>query len=137
MQKVENESGSPLFSQFWQSLFCLLSHVTAHSRWLKQLPLRRGVVTGTNYRRGHKRCRETKWHHSHANTNPCRSNHTLAVHLAEPSTPLIRRNQRTFSGNYIENLFVHLTAFDSATAEILPEAATAWEISEDRLIYNL
>ncbi|MEJ2413296.1 MAG: peptide ABC transporter substrate-binding protein [Anaerolineales bacterium] len=38
--------------------------------------------------------------------------------------------------NYIENLFVHLTNYDLATADIVPEAATSWEISEDGLIYT-
>jgi oligopeptide transport system substrate-binding protein len=38
--------------------------------------------------------------------------------------------------NYIENLFVHLTNYDLVTADIVPEAATSWEISEDGLIYT-
>ncbi|MCO5182969.1 MAG: peptide ABC transporter substrate-binding protein [Anaerolineae bacterium] len=54
-----------------------------------------------------------------------------AVYTFDP-----QKSTDVYSGNYIENLFVHLTAFDSATAEILPEAATAWEISEDGLIYT-
>ena len=38
--------------------------------------------------------------------------------------------------NYIENLFVHLTNYDLDTAEVVPEAATSWTISEDGLIYT-
>lgn len=38
--------------------------------------------------------------------------------------------------NYIENLFVHLTNVDLETTEIVPEAATSWEISEDGLTYT-
>jgi oligopeptide transport system substrate-binding protein len=37
---------------------------------------------------------------------------------------------------YIENLFVHLTNYDLETSEVVPEAATAWEISEDGLVYT-
>jgi len=38
--------------------------------------------------------------------------------------------------NYIENLFVHLTNYDLETAEVVPEAATSWDISEDGLTYT-
>jgi oligopeptide transport system substrate-binding protein len=38
--------------------------------------------------------------------------------------------------NYIENLFVHLTNYDLETSEVVPEAATSWEISDDGLIYT-
>jgi oligopeptide transport system substrate-binding protein len=38
--------------------------------------------------------------------------------------------------NYIENLFVHLANYDLETTEIVPEAATSWEISEDGLVYT-
>ncbi len=38
--------------------------------------------------------------------------------------------------NNIESLFVHLTNYDLETTEIVPEAATAWEISEDGLTYT-
>ncbi|HSM58327.1 MAG TPA: peptide ABC transporter substrate-binding protein [Candidatus Sulfomarinibacteraceae bacterium] len=38
--------------------------------------------------------------------------------------------------NYIENLFVHLTNYDLETTEIVPEAATDWEVSEDGLTYT-
>ncbi|MBE9523604.1 MAG: hypothetical protein IMY76_00800, partial [Chloroflexi bacterium] len=38
--------------------------------------------------------------------------------------------------NFIENLFVHLTNYDLITAEIIPEAATSWDISEDGLTYT-
>lgn len=37
--------------------------------------------------------------------------------------------------NYVENLFVQLTNYELETAEIVPEAATDWEISEDGLTY--
>lgn len=37
---------------------------------------------------------------------------------------------------YIENLFVHLTNYDLATAEIVPEAATGWSASDDGLTYT-
>ena len=42
----------------------------------------------------------------------------------------------TVSIGYIENLFVHLTNYDVETAEIVPEAATSWEVSEDGLTYT-
>ncbi|MCP4427653.1 MAG: peptide ABC transporter substrate-binding protein, partial [Chloroflexi bacterium] len=38
--------------------------------------------------------------------------------------------------NNIESLFVHLTNYDLDTAEVVPEAATAWDISEDGLQYT-
>jgi ABC-type oligopeptide transport system substrate-binding subunit len=38
--------------------------------------------------------------------------------------------------NYIENLFVHLTNYDLDTADIVPEAATSWDISDDGLTYT-
>jgi oligopeptide transport system substrate-binding protein len=38
--------------------------------------------------------------------------------------------------NAIESLFVHLTNYDLVTADIVPEAATAWTISEDGLTYT-
>lgn len=38
--------------------------------------------------------------------------------------------------DYIENLFVHLTNYDLITADIVPEAATSWEISDDGLTYT-
>ena len=37
---------------------------------------------------------------------------------------------------YIENLFVALTNYDLETAEIVPEAATSWEVSDDGLNYT-
>ena len=37
---------------------------------------------------------------------------------------------------YIENLWVALTNYDLETTEIVPEAATSWEISEDGLTYT-
>lgn len=42
----------------------------------------------------------------------------------------------TVSIGYIENLFVALTNYDLDTTEIVPEAATSWEISEDGLTYT-
>jgi oligopeptide transport system substrate-binding protein len=42
----------------------------------------------------------------------------------------------TVSIDYIENLFVQLTNYDLETADIVPEAATSWEISEDGLTYT-
>ncbi len=38
--------------------------------------------------------------------------------------------------NYIENLFVQLTNYDLETTEIVPEAATSWEASDDGLTYT-
>ena len=38
--------------------------------------------------------------------------------------------------NYIENLFVNLTNYDLETSEVVPEAATSWEISDDGLVYT-
>ena len=38
--------------------------------------------------------------------------------------------------NYIENMFVNLTNYDLETSEVVPEAATSWEISDDGLIYT-
>ena len=37
---------------------------------------------------------------------------------------------------HIENLFVQLTNYDLVTAEIMPEAATDWSVSEDSLTYT-
>jgi oligopeptide transport system substrate-binding protein len=37
---------------------------------------------------------------------------------------------------YIENLFVSLTNYDLVTSEVVPEAATSWEISDDGLLYT-
>ena len=37
--------------------------------------------------------------------------------------------------NYIENLFVHLTNYDLVTSEVVPEAATSWEISDYGLLF--
>jgi oligopeptide transport system substrate-binding protein len=42
----------------------------------------------------------------------------------------------TVSIGYIENLFVALTNYDLDTTEIVPEAATSWDISEDGLVYT-
>ena len=36
----------------------------------------------------------------------------------------------------IENLFVQLTNYDLETNEVVPEAATSWEISDDGLVYT-
>jgi oligopeptide transport system substrate-binding protein len=38
--------------------------------------------------------------------------------------------------DYIENLFVNLTNVDLSTNEVVPEAATAWDISDDGLTYT-
>ncbi len=38
--------------------------------------------------------------------------------------------------NYIENLFVNLTNVDLETTEVVPEAATSWDISDDGLVYT-
>jgi oligopeptide transport system substrate-binding protein len=38
--------------------------------------------------------------------------------------------------NYIENLFVNLTNVDLATNDVVPEAATSWDISDDGLTYT-
>ena len=38
--------------------------------------------------------------------------------------------------DYIENLFVNLTNVDLATNEVVPEAATSWDISADGLTYT-
>ncbi len=38
--------------------------------------------------------------------------------------------------NYIENLFVNLTNYDLDTAEVVPEAATSWEVSDDGMTYT-
>ncbi len=38
--------------------------------------------------------------------------------------------------NMIESLFVHLTNYDLETAEIIPETATSWDISDDGLTYT-
>ena len=42
----------------------------------------------------------------------------------------------TVSIGYIENLFVQLTNVDLETTEIVPEAATSWDISDDGLTYT-
>jgi oligopeptide transport system substrate-binding protein len=42
----------------------------------------------------------------------------------------------TVSVDWIENLFVNLTNYDLVTADVVPEAATSWEISDDGLTYT-
>jgi oligopeptide transport system substrate-binding protein len=37
---------------------------------------------------------------------------------------------------YIENIFVQLTNVDLETTEIVPEAATSWDVSDDGLVYT-
>ena len=37
---------------------------------------------------------------------------------------------------YVENLFVQLTNYDLVTSEVVPEAATSWDISDDGLTYT-
>ncbi|MFQ5435419.1 MAG: ABC transporter substrate-binding protein, partial [Anaerolineae bacterium] len=37
---------------------------------------------------------------------------------------------------YIENLFVNLTNVDLETTEVVPEAATSWDVSDDGLVYT-
>lgn len=48
--------------------------------------------------------------------------------------PQIARDM--YSVTYIENLFVQLTNYDLETSNVIPEAATHWEISEDGLVYT-
>ena len=33
-------------------------------------------------------------------------------------------------------MFAHLTAYDAETAEVVPEAATSWSVSDDGLVYT-
>ncbi len=40
------------------------------------------------------------------------------------------------SGSYIENLFVQLTNYDAVTSEVVPQAATTWDSSEDGLTWT-
>lgn len=40
------------------------------------------------------------------------------------------------SVTYVENMFIQLTNYDLETSEVVPEAATSWEISEDGLTYT-
>lgn len=40
------------------------------------------------------------------------------------------------SVTYIENLFIHLTNYDLETNDVVPEAATEWDISDDALTYT-
>jgi oligopeptide transport system substrate-binding protein len=42
----------------------------------------------------------------------------------------------TVSVDWIESLFLNLTNYDLDTADIVPEAATSWEISDDGLLYT-
>lgn len=42
----------------------------------------------------------------------------------------------SISITYIENIFVNLTNVDLQTAEIIPEAATSWDVSSDGLVYT-
>jgi oligopeptide transport system substrate-binding protein len=42
----------------------------------------------------------------------------------------------SLSINYAENLFVQLTNYKQGTAEIEPEAATSWQVSDDGLVYT-
>lgn len=45
-------------------------------------------------------------------------------------------SQDSVSIVYVENLFVQLANYDLATSELIPEAATGWEGSEDGLTYT-
>lgn len=56
--------------------------------------------------------------------------------LTDPSTldPQIAEDAAAIA--YAENLFVSLTQIDLHTGELVPEAATAWEISPDGLVYT-
>jgi ABC-type transport system substrate-binding protein len=47
-----------------------------------------------------------------------------------------QRGEDTVSIGAIENLFVHLTNYDLETTEIVSEAATSWEVSDDGLVYT-
>jgi len=47
-----------------------------------------------------------------------------------------QKGEDTVSIAYTENLFVNLTNYDLETADIVPEAATAWTISDDGLVYT-
>jgi oligopeptide transport system substrate-binding protein len=42
----------------------------------------------------------------------------------------------SYSADYLTNLYVHLTGTDPATDAVIPEAATAWEVSDDGLVYS-
>ena len=47
-----------------------------------------------------------------------------------------QRAEDSVSITFIEQLFVALTNYDLDTTEIVPEAATSWEVSEDGLVYT-
>ncbi len=47
-----------------------------------------------------------------------------------------QKGEDVVSINNIENLFVHLANYDLETADIVPEAATSWVVSEDGLTYT-
>jgi oligopeptide transport system substrate-binding protein len=48
----------------------------------------------------------------------------------------LQRADDVISIDMIENLFVHLTNYDLETADVVPEAATSWEASEDGLTWT-
>ena len=58
---------------------------------------------------------------------------TADIPTLDPQVPTA---EDAVSITYIENLFVHLTNYDLETAEIVPEAATSWDISDDGLVYT-
>jgi oligopeptide transport system substrate-binding protein len=47
-----------------------------------------------------------------------------------------QRSEDVVAINNIENLFVALTNYDLNTAEVVPEAATSWTVSDDGLVYT-
>jgi oligopeptide transport system substrate-binding protein len=47
-----------------------------------------------------------------------------------------QRVEDSIGVRYTENLFVALSNYDLITSEVVPEAATSWDISEDGLVYT-
>jgi len=47
-----------------------------------------------------------------------------------------QKGEDSVSIGYMENLFVNLTNYDLDTADVVPEGATAWTISDDGLVYT-
>jgi oligopeptide transport system substrate-binding protein len=70
-------------------------------------------------------------------SSPVQGNVTFNGYLTEDVASFDPQIAQDPTGiNYVENLFVSLTKYDLVTAEVLPEAATSWDISQDGLEYS-
>jgi uncharacterized repeat protein (TIGR01451 family) len=60
----------------------------------------------------------------------------LEIAWGSPSTLDPARASDSTSFNYVEQLFLGLTDFDSETGAVVPELATSWDVSADSTIYT-